>query len=102
MMDNVRKYMKRMISCIFAALIGCLCLASCAKNTPAESYPDTQETPVTSIAAGISEAEIRAWPESLEQTDKKEVPTLPYDGIYPQHEPYGTGVGAMPKAFTHQ
>ena len=21
---------------------------------------------------------------------------LPYDGVYPQHEPYGTGVGAMP------
>ena len=22
--------------------------------------------------------------------------SLPYDGIYPQHEPYGTGIGAMP------
>ena len=21
---------------------------------------------------------------------------LPYDGIFPEHEPYGTGVGAMP------
>ncbi|MDE6589884.1 MAG: hypothetical protein K2K53_05990, partial [Oscillospiraceae bacterium] len=21
---------------------------------------------------------------------------LPYDGVYPQHEPYGTGIGAMP------
>lgn len=23
-------------------------------------------------------------------------PGLPYDGVYPQHEPYGTGIGAMP------
>ena len=22
--------------------------------------------------------------------------SLPYDGVYPQHEPYGTGIGAMP------
>lgn len=23
-------------------------------------------------------------------------PVLPYDNVYPQHEPYGTGIGAMP------
>ncbi len=88
--------MKRMISYIFAALIGCLCLASCAENKSAESYSDTQETPVASTAAGTSEDEIRAWPKSLGLIDTKEVSTLPYDGIYPQHEPYGTGIGAMP------
>ncbi len=87
--------MKRIVSCIFAALIGCFCLASCAENKPAESYPDTQETLVASTAAGTSEAEIPTWPESLEPTDTKGVSTLPYDGIYPQHEPYGTGIGAM-------
>lgn len=96
MMGSVKKYMKRIVPCVFAPLIGCLCLASYAENKPAESYPDTQETPVASTAAGTSEAEIQAWPESLEPTDIKEVSTLPYDGIYPQHEPYGTGIGAMP------
>lgn len=60
-MESVRKYMKRIVSGIFAALIGCFCLASCAENKPAESYPDTQETPVASAAAGTSKAEIQAW-----------------------------------------
>ncbi len=50
----------------------------------------------TRFAAGTSESEIQAWLESLEIIEKNEVSTLPYDGIYPQHEPYGTGVGAMP------
>ncbi len=50
----------------------------------------------TRFAAGTSESEIQAWLESHELIDTKEVSTLPYDGIYPQHEPYGTGVGAMP------
>ena len=262
MMGSVKKYMKRIVPCVFAALIGCFCLASCAENMPAESYLDTQETPITSpadamenssvneqeaglteqpapaeserpsilvayfsatgttknlaeyaagilnadiyeivpqdpytdddlayytggranqeqddpdarpaisgsvedmsrydtvligypiwhgqapkiictflesynfsgktvlpfctshssgigssasnlhslapnanwldgtrFAAGTSESEIQAWLESLEIIEKNEVSTLPYDGIYPQHEPYGTGVGAMP------
>ena len=63
MMGSVKKYMKRIVPCVFAALIGCLCFASCAENKPAESYPDTQETPVASTATGTSEAEIQAWPE---------------------------------------
>ncbi len=46
--------------------------------------------------AGTSESEIQAWLESLEIIEMNEVSTLPYDGIYPQHEPYGTGIGAMP------
>ena len=50
----------------------------------------------TRFAAGTPESEIKAWLESLERIDTKEVSALPYDGIYPQHEPYGTGVGAMP------
>lgn len=32
----------------------------------------------------------------LEQPDSRETTSLPYDGIYPQHEPYGKGIGAMP------
>lgn len=32
---------------------------------------------------------------SQELTKKEEEP-LPYDGVYPQHKPYGTAVGAMP------
>lgn len=32
-----------------------------------------------------------------EETDMTtSAPFLPYDGVFPQHEPYGTGIGAMP------
>lgn len=30
------------------------------------------------------------------KADTKEPASMPYDNVYPQHEPYGTGVGAMP------
>ena len=29
-------------------------------------------------------------------TSSKSESALPYDGVYPQHEPYGAGIGAMP------
>lgn len=47
-------------------------------------------------SGGGSEASPKEeWPNGLELT-KKEEELLPYDGVYPQHEPYGTAVGAMP------
>ena len=58
--------------------------------------PDANWLAGTRFAAESSESEIRAWLDSFELTDKNEVSTLHYDGIYPQHEPYGIGVGAMP------
>ena len=61
-----------------------------------ELAPNANWLDGTRFAAETSESEIRAWLESLELIDTTEVSTLPYDGIYPQHEPYGTGVGAMP------
>ncbi len=39
------------------------------------------------------------WPSGLpaaDSTDPPQIQPLPYDGNYPQHEAYGTGVGAMP------
>ena len=30
------------------------------------------------------------------KADTKESASMPYDNVYPQHEPYGTGVGVMP------
>lgn len=50
------------------------------------SAPDQKQTAEQSKQAGSSGTLKSA----------KEVSTLPYDGIYPQHEPYGTGIGAMP------
>lgn len=68
--------MKRVLAAglIFLVLLG---LAACGQNTAPEK-PGTSSDPE---------------PDSGTET---EVSALPYDGIYPQHEPYGTGIGAMP------
>lgn len=51
---------------------------------------------------GSTSADTQAGPDVKEQGESLNPPvteesaTLPYDNIYPQHDPYGTGVGAMP------
>ena len=91
--------MKRILAAglIFILLFG---LASCGQDAAPEPTPDAEDDAAwiagTRFAAGTSESETPEWTESMELTDAKEVSALPYDGIYPQHEPYGTGIGAMP------
>ena len=51
---------------------------------------------ISCAACGTVATEIQGWIDELDLPLTKEVSTLPYDGIYPQHEPYGTGIGAMP------
>lgn len=46
------------------------------------------------FSSGTSREEIESWIDGLDLPDT--VPALPYDGTFPQHEPMGTGVGAMP------
>lgn len=45
--------------------------------------------PQANITRGEVAAMLHRW---LNPTQE----SLPYDGVYPQHEPYGTGIGAMP------
>ena len=59
--------MKQVLSAAFALLL----LFGCAVDVPIPQTP-----------AG--------------KADTKEPASMPYDNVYPQHEPYGTGVGAMP------
>ncbi len=33
---------------------------------------------------------------AINSTETSQIQLLPYDGNYPQHEAYGTGIGAMP------
>lgn len=62
---------------------------------------------VCKTAAGANKTEETAAGETSASEVQKEIDTpnllltkegtaMPYDGIYPQHEPYGTGIGAMP------
>lgn len=45
------------------------------------------------FSENADKAEITQWIESL---DLPQTASMPYDGTYPEHKPYGTGVGAMP------
>lgn len=56
---------------------------------------ETFHEPQPALSSQPSGGTAEEQPENLELTKKEEEP-LPYDGVYPQHEPYGTAVGAMP------
>ncbi len=45
--------------------------------------------------SGTSRSTMESWINGLDLPEK-EKESLPYDGVYPQHKPYGTAVGAMP------
>lgn len=44
--------------------------------------------PASHITRGETAAMLHRWLNPVEES--------PYDGVFPQHEPYGTGIGAMP------
>lgn len=70
---------------IFALL---LALSACGANPaadPSEKAEHLEAAPLSQTAAPASP--------SLEEGTAQ---PRPYDGVYPRHEPYGTGVGAMP------
>ena len=73
--------MKHRIFSIFLSPLYILCLLTAVSCPPASN---------TAASTGLKDA--------LDSGDKEisSSETLPYDGVYPQHEPYGTGIGAMP------
>ncbi len=54
--------------------------------------PDADWQDGKRFPAGTTRAEMRAWLDTLPLSAAHP----PYDGVYPQHAPYGAGVGAMP------
>jgi len=57
------------------------------------TYVVAEAVPRHSFGSGTSREEIENWVDGLDLPTES---ALPYDGIFPQHEPYGTGIGAMP------
>ncbi len=77
--------MKRALAMFFAV---CLCcgLTAC----------DSAEIVSSGTSGPAEEPESAKWTGIQTTPEIKEESTMPYDGIYPQHAPYGTGIGAMP------
>lgn len=76
--------MKKVFACVYALLLACPLTACGASLTDGPSYGVKESSTAESRQAD-------APSESLSSKDH-----APYDGNYPQHEAYGTGVGAMP------
>lgn len=67
--------------CLFFSFVGC------AGNVQEETE---YVIPMENEAMTEGKTEVKET-ENMEQ-----IALMPYDGVYPEHEPYGTGVGAMP------
>ena len=78
---------KRFMAFLTAIVLLCL-FAAAACSAPESAEIPAQEQDASSTAAIQSEVSDMAVPTPA--------PSLPYDGVFPQHEPYGTGIGAMP------
>lgn len=87
---------KRIFFAGFATIFLASGLTACSYNDNAASVQNkTMQTEDTTVIQQNKETE--AFNESG-KTIAVEEPTgaYPYDSIFPQHEPYGTGIGAMP------
>ena len=73
--------MRQFLTSLFSLML-LLTAPACTHNVES---PAAVEPPVSSLE--------NTTPAAAPQESKR---SLPYDGVYPQHEPYGTGIGAMP------
>lgn len=77
--------MKKILPAILAVLLLTNVIA-CGEAEGVPSQAETTTSQTTILPADDSAAVFSDVAESA----------LPYNGVYPQHEPYGTGIGAMP------
>lgn len=91
--------MKKIVYCLlfFSVL---LCLTACKDNTIPEHGNNIKDTGAE-FAVSQDGNEQNTETQNMgkdngDNTENQITKQLPYDGIYPEHEPYGKGVGAMP------
>ena len=67
-------------------------------KTESEAVPVEEASKTESTSELISESAANSPSDSMtaDSSENSPIQSLPYDGNYPQHEPYGTGIGAMP------
>lgn len=90
--------MKRKLIVYFMALVF-VGLTACAGNSREERQGSTAagtEQPEGSTGEENGHEAGREEKDGKEEKEGIEMDGISYDGIYPQHEAYGTGIGAMP------
>ena len=81
--------MRKPVSLLLIAVLLIL-VSSCSKNSAVGSDIETDEQSQGSPSLTDTSEK------NMESENNIHAPSTEYDNIYPQHEPYGTGVGAMP------
>ncbi len=82
--------MKRLISVVLL-LAMIFCCTACDGNQEFSNNTDgTGNSPSSELSSDKREEQ------NTESTTDSFIPNKKYDNDYPQHEPYGTGIGAMP------
>jgi len=77
--------MKKIICFLLIAVLG-ISMTACNANS----------TNIANNETKIPNSTVSADTEDTNTNDSNYTPSKEYDNVYPQHEPYGTGIGAMP------
>ena len=93
--------MKKIAAILLTVLMVISLVACGGKRESAEEITSDagDTTEVTSTEIDSKETEQRDYLPENESTEENTVDVkteIPYDGVFPEHEPYGTGIGAMP------
>lgn len=88
----------RKILCIWmGAIMTCLLVACGGQQNGQKSSSEngSEENTVLQEESGGDE-DVGSIPEQQPEGTKIYASQYPYDSVFPQHEPYGEGIGAMP------
>lgn len=80
--------------CLALVLSMIICVSACGKQNSVDDSMAGLTASETEQNVILLENESRET--SMEENIEGTETVLPYDSVFPQHEPYGTGVGAMP------
>lgn len=90
------KQMRKKISCAILFLILLLVMTACGKSGQGNHGQGTKIQSDSGRDAEMQAAETEDQEMENQKVEDQTVTGVPYDGIYPQHEPYGIGIGVMP------
>lgn len=101
MEDNMKRYILTGI-----ALLGLLCISACGRTEQAHDSMDrtadifsaSEDPTEKDMTEDSAEENVQEGDREIQEMKKgaQKAGTRPYNGIYPEHEPYGRGIGAMP------
>lgn len=89
--------MRKLLCILMGVIMACLLVACGGQQNGQKSSPEdgSEENTVLQEESGGDE-DVSSIPEQQPEGTKIYASQYPYDSVFPQHEPYGEGLGAMP------